>query len=121
MAPLLGGRGIFGKRKKTMSEMEVGKYQSFDWSCDCDCDCDCDGVDDVVDVLLSSMEKEFGIGNGRLSVNFVPLASGMNSVMTFFPGRMRPNGCCTFMLLIRLVIMWFVCRFVEVIIVTVPS
>lgn len=58
MAPLLGGRGIFGKRKKTMSEMEVGK--SLDWSCDCD------GVDDEVDVVLSSMEeKEFGIGNGR--------------------------------------------------------
>jgi hypothetical protein len=32
-------------------------------------------------------------------VNFVPLASGMNSVMTFFPGRMRPNGCCTFIFL----------------------
>lgn len=77
-----------------MSEMEVGKY------CDWSCDCDCDGVDDEVDVVLSSMlEKDFGIGNGRLRVNFVPLASGMNSVMTFFPGRMRPNGCCTFIFL----------------------
>jgi hypothetical protein len=89
MAPLLGGRGVFGNKKKTRSEMEVGSS--------CVWHDEEVGVDVDVDIGIessSSMEKdELALkGNGRSSVYLFPLISGTNSVMTGFPGRMRPNG-----------------------------
>lgn len=39
------------------------------------------------------MEAEGDRGKGSSSVNFVPVASGMKFVMTFFPGIIKPNGC----------------------------
>ena len=91
-APLLGGRGVFGNKKKTRSEMEVGSscVSGDEWG------------DIDIGMVSSSMEKEASIlplpltlpliGNGKWSVYLLPLMSGTNSVMTGFPGRMRPNG-----------------------------
>lgn len=77
---MLGGRGIFGRRKKTRSETDVGLMSLSFW------DCVCEGNEE------SSMEEEVGDGKGISSVNFVPVASGMKFVMTFFPGMISPNG-----------------------------